>query len=399
MRFWALVLLATALCAVPAQSAVAAWDRTGPAVSDLGPAQAAPAPVFAYYFMSHSTADSWSRAISDAPALGRYSSDSPEAMREHIRMAREAGVTAFLVSWRSTEALDGRLDLLVQEARAQNFKLGIFYSALDASRHAYPIQTVSADLDYFAGRWSNDPVFAILGAPLVIIEGTWEFSPSDLALLSAQHRVAHQRAEADRGQPKPLVLLASERDVEGYQRLAGLVDGNAYYWSSGDPERRDAHMQRLGGFRTAVGAGYWIAPAAPGFDASLLGGTRVVARQDGRTFEQALSSARESSADAIGVVSWNEFSENTHVEPSAREGTRALEVLATFTGGRPPSAVQPLGAAALATADRASAGGLSDVLSLASVLPRVTVLVLVMGLTAVALVYGMAVRWPAREPD
>ncbi len=368
-----------------------------PSMSDA-PEQAAPVPVFAYYVLSHNGGASWRRITADTPALGLYSSDSAEAMREHIRMAREAGVSAFLVSWRSTEALDRRLDLLVQEARAQDFKLGIFYSALDANRRAYPIQEVAADLAYFADHWGRDAVFDIYDTPLVIVEGTWEFTAADLALLSAQHRLAHQRTAADTGQPKPLLLLASERDVEGYQRVAGLVDGNAFYWSSGDPERREAYLPRLTGLRAAVGSGYWIAPAAPGFDASLLGGTRVIERFDGRTFEQELTGARDSGADAIGIVSWNEFVETTHIEPSARQGTRALEVLANFTGGRAPAEVQPLSVSALAVSE-APTGALTGVFTLSRVLPAATVLVLVMGMTLVAFTYGMAVRWPAREPD
>ena len=31
---------------------------------------------------------------------------------------------------------------------------------------------------------------------------------------------------------------------------------------------------------------------------------------------------------AVGVISWNEFSENTHVEPSKAYGNRYLDVLA-----------------------------------------------------------------------
>jgi hypothetical protein len=35
-----------------------------------------------------------------------------------------------------------------------------------------------------------------------------------------------------------------------------------------------------------------------------------------------------SSPDAIGLISWNEFSENTHVEPSREYGFKYLELLA-----------------------------------------------------------------------
>jgi hypothetical protein len=82
--------------------------------------------------------------------------------------------------------------------------------------------------------------------------------------------------------------------------------------------------------------GLWIAPAAPGFDARLVGGSSVVDRRDGATLRTQLDAATGSSPDAIGLISWNEFSENTHVEPSQRYGSRYLDVVADARGARLP---------------------------------------------------------------
>ena len=71
--------------------------------------------------------------------------------------------------------------------------------------------------------------------------------------------------------------------------------------------------------------GLWIAPAAPGFDSRLVGGTSIVDRHGGDTLRRELDAAASSSPDAIGVISWNEFSENTFVEPSRAYGSTALE--------------------------------------------------------------------------
>lgn len=298
-------------------------------------------PILAYYFISH-TEESWWLNKRDVAALGRYTSGSPEAVREHIRMARDVGIRGFIVHWHSNESLNQALDLLVEEARAQNFKLAIQYAALNEGRRPVPIAQVAADLDFFAERWARDPVFDVFGQPLVIIDGTWEYTVNDLTLLSGQHRLAHPRDPSDPGQTLGLLLLASERDADGYERVASVVDGNAYYWSSADPNRRQAHVQRLVSLREAVGKGMWIAPAAPGFDASLLGATRVIDRFEGQTFKDALETALESRPDALGIVSWNEFDENTHIEPSGKLGTRALEVLADYTAGHAPVSVQRL---------------------------------------------------------
>ena len=38
----------------------------------------------------------------------------------------------------------------------------------------------------------------------------------------------------------------------------------------------------------------------------------------------------------MGLISWNEFSENTHVEPSERYGARYLDVVADVRGATQP---------------------------------------------------------------
>jgi hypothetical protein len=75
----------------------------------------------------------------------------------------------------------------------------------------------------------------------------------------------------------------------------------------------------------------------PGYDARELGGTQVVDRRDGATLRSSWEAATATVPDAIGVISWNEFSENTHIEPSTAFGTRYLDVLRSLTGAPSPS--------------------------------------------------------------
>jgi hypothetical protein len=82
--------------------------------------------------------------------------------------------------------------------------------------------------------------------------------------------------------------------------------------------------------------GLWIAPAAPGFDARLVGGTTIVDRKEGETLQIQFNTAMQSSPDAIGLISWNEFSENSHIEPSENYGDHYLEVLADIRNAPGP---------------------------------------------------------------
>jgi hypothetical protein len=294
-------------------------------------AQAAPrdgqAPLFAYYYIWFQPS-SWERAKTDYPLLGRYSSDERAIMRQHIRSAKAAGIDGFTVSWKSTEILNARLDKLLEIAEAEDFKLSIIYQGLDFERRPLPIDTVAADLDLFERQFADrEPLQGAFEKPLVVWSGTWEFSRDEIAQVTSAHR--------DR-----LLMLASEKNEDGYNRLQGLVDGNAYYWSSVNPDTYPGYEEKLQGMADAVHSdgGLWIAPAAPGFDARTIGGKTVVERKDGATLRREFDAAESSSPDAIGLISWNEFTENSHVEPSEKHGTRYLEVLADIRGAPGPKA-------------------------------------------------------------
>jgi len=242
-------------------------------------------------------------------------------MRQHVSWAKSAGIDGFIVSWKDTPALDRRLASLIEIADQQHFKLAIIYEGLDFERRPLAAGRVAADLDLFARRYARHPAFRIYPKPLVIWSGTWRFSRADIARVSREVR--------DR-----MLLLASEKNKYDYQSLADLVDGDAYYWSSVDPRKYPRYPRKLVEMGAAVHAhrGLWIPPAAVGFDARLIGGTSVVLRRDGQTLREEMNGAIASSPDAVGLISWNEFSENSHVEPSRKYGLRYLHVLADIRG-------------------------------------------------------------------
>jgi hypothetical protein len=236
-----------------------------------------------------------------------------------VLWAKQAGIDGFIVSWKLTEVLEPRLDLLVEVALQHDFKLVLIYQGLDFERDPIPVEKVAGDLAWFADKYGEHPVFDLFGRPVVIWSGTWKFTGDELAGVTAGLR------------PR-LLVLASERNLDGYLRVADHFDGNAYYWSSVNPDTFPGYLEKLAGLSEAIHArgGIWIAPAAPGFDARLVGGTRIIERQDGETLIKQLQTAFSSAPDAVGLISWNEFSENTQVEPSENYGMRYLEILADF---------------------------------------------------------------------
>jgi hypothetical protein len=306
-------------------------------------ADIASVPLLAYYYIWFDPS-SWDRGKTDQPLLGRYSSDDEAVMRQHVRWAKAAGIEGFIVSWKSTAVLDKRLESLMRIAAEEDFRLAIIYQGLDFKREPLGIELIAEDLDRFIAEYAADPVFRIWEKPLVIWSGTWEFTEAEIEDVAEPRR--------DR-----LLILGSERSLDGVARIAPLLDGNAYYWSSVNPATNSRHETKLREMGRAVhdAGGRWIAPAAPGFDARRIGGASVVPRAEGRTLAAELDAAVRSLPDAVGLISWNEFSENTHVEPSRAHGDRYIGLLADWRN-RPPLDVADFDSSAPEGTDGATVG-------------------------------------------
>jgi hypothetical protein len=278
-------------------------------------------PLLAYYYQWFQRS-SWQRAKTDYPRLGRYSSDDATVIRTHIAWARAAGIDGFVVSWKSSAVNNRRLELLLTEARTQDFKVAVIYQGLDFHRRPLAAARVAADVRLLHDRYARDPAFFRLdGKPLTVFSGTWEYTTADIARITGPVR-------------SRMIVLNTEKNPEGCRRLARVTDGDAYYWSSVNPDTNDRHQTKLRAMAEAVhqAGGYWMAPFAPGFDARKVGGSRSVPRDGGRTLRTEYAAAVASGPDVLGLISWNEFSENSHVEPSVEHGTQALDVLRGLRG-------------------------------------------------------------------
>lgn len=311
-RRWAIVAALT-LGAMIAGSALVA----PPEASGATPATASPAYV---YFYQWYTAASWRRAKADTPLIGDYSSADPTVLSTQLAEIKAAGVGGILTSWKNDAQLDGNLQMLIDQAGPARIDLGIVYEALDFARHPVPVATVRSDLLYLLGRWGRQLVSSYFGKPVIIWTGTNEYTPAEVRSV---HRALAGRA----------LLLAASKSVADYDAIAQDVDGEAYYWSSSDPSAPNT-TAKLTAMGAAVRAhhGIWIAPAAAGFDGRTLGHTRVIARNDGQSLVRSLHNAYASDPGAVGVISWNEWSENTYIEPGQRYGSTELDALARYLG-------------------------------------------------------------------
>ena len=298
------------------------------------PAAAQPAasatPLLAYYYLWFNHA-SWNRAKIDYPLIGKYASSEASVMRSQIAQAKSAGIDGFIVSWKDTATNDERLRLLMSVASQQHFKLAMIYQGLNFYRKPLPAAEVAAGFKTFCDRYARSPVFFRLDSkPLTIWSGTWAFSRAAVRRVTSAVR-------------DKILVLSTEKSVAGFRRLASVTDGDAYYWSSVNPATDPHYAPKLQAMSEAIhhDGKYWIAPFAPGFDARLVGGTKIVSRDGGQTLREEYATAIRSSPDVLGLISWNEFSENSYVEPSVRYHYQSLEVLRELRGTSVPAPSGP----------------------------------------------------------
>lgn len=302
-------------------AAAAAGAAPGPATAEPGRPT-----VLAHYYIWFDRS-SWSRAKVDLPLAGRYSSDDADVVRRQVREAKAAGISGFMVSWKSTPTLDARLRTLVRISEEESFGLALTYQGLTFDRVNLPPARVGADLDTFIADFAGSPAFDLFDRPLVALTGTPGLTVDQVRSITAPRR--------DR-----LLILATDKNVASYERIAAEVDGLLYYWSSVNPQTNPGYATKLAAMGAAVRGhgGLWVAPVAPGFDARLVGGSSQVPRRDGATLRAQWDAAMASMPDAIGIISWNEFSENTQIEPSQKYGADYLRIVTSLIAARAPAA-------------------------------------------------------------
>jgi hypothetical protein len=296
------------------------------ASSPASPSSASAIPLFAHYYIWFTPA-SWNRAKIDYPLIGRYSSADPAVIREQIQEAKSAGIDGFIVSWKNTPTDDRILQTLMGVASQEHFKLAMIYEGLDFSRQPLPISEVAAGFKLFRDQYAPNPVwFRLNGKPVTIWSGTWDYSHADVASVTSAVRSS-------------MLVLSTEKSMAGFQRLADVTDGDAYYWSSVNPQTDSGYAGKMNAMGKAIhqAGKYWIAPLAPGFDARLVGGRSVVPRNAGQTLRTEYATAVQSAPDILGLISWNEFSENTYVEPSVNYGRFYLQLVGQLRGAAMPS--------------------------------------------------------------
>jgi hypothetical protein len=267
--------------------------------------------------------------ITDIPSDGLYDQNDPATFDRHIAAAASAGVRGFTVSWQGTgspaqDASSGynkRLDLLVSRVNAYNathavhFNLALGLSAF--GNYSRPSSAVLADLGYFTARYGSNPAFAN------------QFSPKPLAMVLASRKyTGSQVADIGNGFGSKLFLISDDTNKTWATQRQNF-SGASWYWSSQNPYSNPQSGSQIQDLGNQVHADHklWFAPFAPGFNDTLNGHSSCTPRNGIGTLTRIWSMNQQSRPDAWFGISWNEFVENTYLQPSKAFGTQQLDTL------------------------------------------------------------------------
>jgi hypothetical protein len=266
-------------------------------------------------------------SIVDLPSEGLYNQDLASTYDLHIATAAAAGIHGFVVSWMgdgtsnqtaSSASYSSRLALLTSRVHAYNAthatQFGLALGMSPYGDYGRASAAIVNDLNYFAQSYGADSAFrnAFSSKPLVMLLDSRKLTPGTLSAVS--------------GAVRARLFLLGDETATSWPKNGPFLDGTSYYWSSENPSKYTrASLVNLGNEVHAAGK-LWFSPFTAGFGNQLRGGT-CVPRNGVATLDAAWSGNSASHPDAWMGISWNEFVENTFLQPTRAYGTTYLDEL------------------------------------------------------------------------
>ncbi|HEX9639383.1 MAG TPA: hypothetical protein VGB99_17760 [Acidobacteriota bacterium] len=321
------------------------------------PAPAAPPKLLAFYYPWYELAHWNSPMMADGPEPP-YASGQRKTMRRHLAWSEMAGIDALISSWwGSGDATDVRFARLLDEARSTAVQLTIYFETLGA-RFASPAQIVE-QLEYVLSTYSPSPAFLRhQGRPVIFLYAA-EAVPRESGFSALETWSAiRARLAADGFDP---ILIGDTLDPAYLAVFDGLhsyaagvvlpVDALAAIYAAVGERVRADHLLRGPGAARKL----WLPGILPGYDDRLLGRPSpiVVPRAGGAAYAATFAAAAASAPDWITITSFNEWWENSQIEPGVNHGGAELHRTREwrYRLAQPASAALPL---LVATTDEGS---------------------------------------------
>jgi glycoprotein endo-alpha-1,2-mannosidase len=286
--------------------------------------------VLAHYYPWYTTETWRDPQMADRP-LRPYSTEAQSDVDAEAALARAAGIDGFAVSWQGLEAgagfNDRRMRIVLEAARRTGLAACTYTETIVANpRNDGQLgpdpQTMFEWLADLVDRYGAHPAYLRVGGrPVIFIYA---------ASLLAQPVWTEIMARLETSGRHPFLVGDFARSTllepfDGEYQYTNIFAGDLlrpFYRAEG-LRVRTYNLLREGDRRRL-----WVASVTPGFDDSRLVDRtmpRMVDRSNGSVYDDQWKTAIETGADWVMVTSWNEWWENTEVEPSERYGNAYVE--------------------------------------------------------------------------
>lgn len=228
------------------------------------------------------------------PSLGYYSSSDPVLLGRHISQMLQANVEAGISSWFGVgHHTDLRVPALLQAADGTPFRWTLYYEMESRGNPLAP--AIDLDLDYIAAQYASHPSYLHVGGrPVIFVYGG-----------SESCEMIDRWTMANEGRFHVVLKVFSN-----YRYCPNQPDG----WHQYSPGHRTAVQK---GYSFGVSPGFWkMGESAP-----------RLARDVGR-FRTDVAAQVASREPWQLITTWNEWGENSAIEPAQEWGSTYIEILA-----------------------------------------------------------------------
>ena len=269
----------------------------------------------------------------DKPSSPPWRTDDATEVRQMVDQAAGANIDGFVVSWDGIGDRARRLDLVFNAANARgNFHVSLLLELLRFKNGdgQYDLAKIEQVLRLGLQRASNPSFLRVNGRPVVFVYGLYEFG-------LANWKVIRSRLAATGDNP---YLIGGVTDPAF--GMSGMYWYNPGGLSDSNVTRLYAQWAQTARLRSQVDPTLpqrlWAATVSPGMNDSYFHqwdpwNASVVSRRGGDRYGATWNASVWSSPEWILITSWNEYPEATHIQPSQRFGTTALDQTRSWSAG------------------------------------------------------------------
>lgn len=265
-------------------------------------------------------------ALTDTPIDGPHTSSDSDVIEIHIQQALSAGIDGFIVSWwGENDYTDQNLKIILDVASEYDFKVTINFESLGGDEPRSEEELERMFLSFFRNYGNDSRYYRIDGEPVIFVWAVESHPPS------VWERVISDVERA--GYTGVYIAMTSQPDY------LGVFDGLHLYGTVGIDnltvvyERLSIACRTYGYLYETEERFLWAATMCPGYDDRKIPGRQGLyqPRENGDYYKATCEAALSSQPDWLLITSFNEWYENTHIEPSMNYENQYLEMTSRFS--------------------------------------------------------------------